>query len=340
MPDPSTILAALLLALVPSLLYLFVLNLIDRYEKEPWTILIACLVAGAIVAPALSMGALVLLGRPAALPPAFAPGRSPDAVTAVVEAIAVGLVLVVITRSVREEFDDILDGVIYGAAVGAGFGAAESFLYALGGTGELSARTIAVLLIAGLNHAFYGAVIGAVLGWARDFGPAQRWTATVLGIATAAWFQAFHDTLPLILARVLGKPEEAAGTVVRLLADAVNWLGILVIALIVVFAWRREARILRAELHEEVQTGIVSEADYATVTSFAGRLRRQGELLRTGGVAAVVRLRRRYAAEGELAFHKWHLRRRTAANRPDPARGDALRDLIRSLDDAAPGAAR
>lgn len=339
MPDPSTIVVALLLALVPSLLYLFVLNAIDRYEKEPWTILLTCLVAGAIVAPALSMGVLFALGRPAALPPAFAPGRSPDALTAVVEAIAVGLVLVVITRSVRHEFDDVLDGVIYGAAVGAGFGAAESFLYALGGTGQLSGITIARLLIAGLNHAFYGAVIGATLGWVRDAAPVQRWIATVLGIATAAWLQAFHDTLPLILARVLGRPDAAAGAVAKLIADAVNWLGILAIVVIVVAAWRRQARILRVELNEEVEAGVVSSTDYATVTSFAGRLGRQLTLLRSGGLAAVMRLRKRYAAEGELAFHKWQLRKRTGANRPDPARGDTLRDLIRSLDDA-PEAAR
>jgi RsiW-degrading membrane proteinase PrsW (M82 family) len=339
MPDPSTIIVALLLALVPSLLYLFVLNLIDRYEKEPWTILITCLVAGAIVAPALSMAALVGLGRPPALPPAFAPGRAPDAVTAVIEAIAVGLVLIVITRSVRQEFDDVLDGVIYGAAVGAGFGAAETFLYALGGTGQLSGVTIARLLIAGLNHAFYGAVIGATLGWVRDAAPVQRWIATILGIATAAWLQAFHDTLPLILARVAGRPDAAAGAAAKLVADLVNWLGILAIVVIVVVAWRREARILRAELHEEVAAGVVSESDYATVTSFGARLRRQSRLLRSGGLAAVMRLRKRYAAEGELAFHKWHLRKRSGANRPDPARGESLRALIRSLDDA-PEAAR
>ncbi len=339
MPDPMTIVAALLLALVPSLVYLFVLNLIDRYEKEPWTILIACLVAGAIIAPAVSMALLVAAGRPADLPPAFAPGRSPDALIGVVEAIVVGAVIVAITRSVRQEFDDVLDGVIYGAAVGAGFGAAESFLYALGGTGQLSTITVVELLVAGLNHAFYGAVIGAVLGWARDVVAWQRWTATVLAIATAAWLQAFHDTLPLILAHVLGRPEAAAGSAVRLLADVVNWLGILAVAVTVVLAWRREARILRAELHDEVAAGVVPPADYDTLTSFGGRLRRQAVLLRSGGLAPVVRLRQRYAAEGELAFHKWHLRRRTAANRPDPARGDSLRERIRSLNDA-PEAAR
>ena len=338
MPVPSTILAAVLVAVVPSLVYLFVLNLIDRYEKEPWSILLACIGAGALVAPAVSVVALVLLGRAASLPPAFAPGPRADALVGVVEEIAVGGVLLVITRTVRGEFDDVLDGVIYGSAVGAGFGAAESFLWALGDTNTLGASAIAHLVIAGLNHAFYGAIIGAVLGWAQWMPQRRRLVAVALGILTAAWLHAFHDTLPVILARLLDQPDAAAGTATRLLAEAVNWLGIVVLVAIVVFAWRREARILRAELHDEVADGVVSALDYATITSFGARLRRQGVLLRREGLGPVRRLRSRYAAEGELAFHKWKTTvRKDGAT--DPVKGEALRTLIRSLADNTPEAA-
>lgn len=339
MPEPSAFVAAALLAVVPSLLYLGVLNAIDRYEKEPWTILLACVGLGAIVAPAVSVAILAIVGRPATLPPAFAPGLRADALTGVVEELVIGVLLVVLVRTVRNEFDDILDGVIYGAAVGAGFGAAESFLYALGGTHLLGAGTIASLVVAGLNHAFYAAVIGATIGWAQGMAGPWRAYAIGLGIATAAWLHAFHDTLPLVLARVLDQPDAAAGTASRLVANAVNWLGLLAIAAIVAFAWRREARILRAELHDEVRDGVVSEADYATITSFGARLRRQAALLRGGGVGPVMRLRRRYAAEGELAFHKWHVTVRDS-RAPDPSRGEALRAEIRTLADSAPEAAR
>ncbi len=339
MPDPSTILAAALVAFVPSLLYLLVLNAIDRYEPEPWSILISCLVAGAVIAPAVTLAILMATGRPAQLPPAFAPGPGADVFTAVLEEVVVGIVLLVIIRTVRDEFDDVLDGVIYGAAVGAGFGAAESFLYVIGGTGQLSTATVLQLVIAGLNHAFYGAVIGAVVGWAHDLPRAQRWVATALGIATAAWLHAFHDTLPLIMSRLLNQPDAAAGALARLLADAVNWLGILALAVIVVLAWRREARILRVHLHDEVRDGVVPEADYATITTFGRRLGRQARLLRSGGLGAVRRLRRRYATEGELAFYNWHRTRRDE-HRIDPAKGERLRDRIRSLSDTAAEAAR
>ncbi len=85
MPDPAAILPTVLLAVVPSLICLVVLNAIDRYEKEPWTIVLACVGVGAVVAPVIALGAL----------------------------------LFVLVRSVRDEFDDILDGVTNGAAVGA-----------------------------------------------------------------------------------------------------------------------------------------------------------------------------------------------------------------------------
>jgi RsiW-degrading membrane proteinase PrsW (M82 family) len=338
MPDASAILPALLVAVVPSLIYLVVLNAIDRYEPEPWTILLACIGMGAVVAPIIVLVVFVLAGRAATLPPAFAPGLSPDAFTAIVEEVTLGILLIVLVRFVRDEFDDVLDGVIYGAAIGAGFGAAESFLYVMGGTGMLSGETVVALVVAGLNHAFYMAVFGAILAWAQPLPRTQRWIVTVLGLATAAWLHAFHDTLPLILSRVLGQPDAAAGALSRLVADLVNWLGLLMLAVVVVVAWRRESRILKLQLEDEVTAGVVTEADYATITSFGGRLGREATRLRTGGPSAVMRLHDRYAAEGELAFHKWRL---TVRNRKPPPveRGDALRAKIRSLADELPGGA-
>ncbi len=335
MPDASTLLAAVVLAVVPSLIYLAILNAIDRYEKEPWTILLACLGVGAIVAPAITIAILVLLGRPAALPPAFAPGPQADALTPIVETLVLGVLLLVLVHTVRDEFDDVLDGVIYGAALGAGFGAAESFLYALGGTGTLNPETIVLLVIAGLNQAFYMAVFGAIVGWAQRLPRGQRWTATILGLATATLLHALHDTLPNILANVLGARDATAGVATRLLAEVINWLGILTLVIVVFASWRREARILRTQLADEVATGVVPEADFATILSTRARVGRQWRLLRSEGMGSVRRLRRRYALEGELAFHKWRLSHRHR-HMPPAERGDALRAEIRSLTDANP----
>jgi RsiW-degrading membrane proteinase PrsW (M82 family) len=339
MPDVSTILLAVAVAVVPSLVYLAILNAIDRYEKEPWTILLACIGVGAIVAPILSIAILALAGRPAQLPPAFAPGPSPDALVGIVECLVLGVLLLGLVRFVRDEFDDVLDGVIYGAALGAGFGAAESFLYIVGRTTDVQGGVpIGQLVIAGLNHAFYMAVFGAVLGWSQRLPTAQRWVATILGLATATWLNAFHDTFPVILSRVLDQPDAAVGTAARLVAELINWLGIVTLAVIVALSWRREARILGDGLADEVAGGVVPQADYDTILSFRGRLGRQWTLLRSEGLAPVRRLRRRYATEGELAFHKYRLTRRQR-HLPPAERGDALRAEIRRLTDPEPEAA-
>jgi hypothetical protein len=256
----------------------------------------------------------------------------------IVESLVLGALLIVIVHSIRDEFDDVLDGVIYGAAIGAGFGAAESFLFAIGGTATLEPGTIAQLIVAGLNHAFYLAVLGAIMGWAQRLPAGQRAVAIGLGLGTATWLNAFHDTFPVIVSRLLDQPDAAVGALARLAAELVNWLGILTLAGIVALAWRREARILHAELRDEVDAGVVPEEDYATIASFGGRLGRQWRLLRGEGMGAVRRLRRRYATEGELAFHKWRLRHRHR-RLPPAERGDVLRAEIRRLADAAPGGA-
>ena len=83
-----------------------ILNAIDRYEKEPWTILLACLGAGALVAPAITLVILVALGRPATLPPAFAPGPQPDALVGIVSTLVLGVLLLGLVYGVRDEFDE------------------------------------------------------------------------------------------------------------------------------------------------------------------------------------------------------------------------------------------
>ena len=105
MPDAGTLVSAALLAVIPSLLYLIVLNAIDRYEKEPWTMMISAIVLGGIVAPLLSSGALAVAGRSALLTPSFAPRASgADPLVAIVEEVIKGgllLLLIPHPRRVR-----------------------------------------------------------------------------------------------------------------------------------------------------------------------------------------------------------------------------------------------
>lgn len=332
MPEPATLVSAVLLGAIPTLVYLAILNAIDRYEKEPWTILLACLGGGAIVAPLLTVGILAVVGRPPQLTPSLAPGAGgADPLVGVIQELVKGMVLIVLIRFVRSEFDDALDGIVYGAAVGAGFAATETIVYAAGGTTGLASGTIATLLLSGLNHAFYGAVLGAILGAARRLptdGLAA--VAAIYGLLTAGLLHALHDALPAILARGLDRPDAVLGLGTRLLTELVNVLGLATLAVAVWFAWRREARVVREELREEVAAGVVSAADYEALPSTRRRLAGQLALARRGGVGRARLLRRLYAQEGELAFHKLRLATRRH-HRPDPARTTELRDEIARL---------
>ncbi len=245
-----------------------------------------------------------------------------------------GVLLIVLVRFVRDEFDDVLDGVIYGAAIGAGFGAAESFLYVLGGTRPAVERD-------GRRRSWSPASTTRST-WrcsARSSAGRSRSRPSSAGSSSSsAWPRRPGCTpsttpCPLILSRVLGQPDAAVGAIEP--------------------AARRRRQLARpADARGRGRRRLAARgADPARPA--AGRGRRRASSARpttrrsppsAGASAArprscgraaspaVVRLRRRYAAEGELAFHKWHLHgpdaeaasrrawRRAAGRDPPPGR--------------------
>jgi RsiW-degrading membrane proteinase PrsW (M82 family) len=331
-PGLQTLVTAGLLAIVPTIAYFVILNAIDRYEKQPWMILLACIGLGAIVAPLVSAGLLAVSGRPFALPPSFASGPTGAyRFVAVIEEVVKGGLLLVLVMYVRDQFDDVLDGIIYGAAVGAGFGAAETFAYVSGGVDLLPAPTILALLVSGLNHALYTAVFGGIVGYARALPDRNvRFLVVGLGLATAVLLHAFHDALPAIMSRVLVRPDATVGLVTRIIANLINLLGLLTLAVAIIWALRRETRVLEEQLGPEVENGVISHADSETISSVRARLARQLALLRSRGLGPTRTLRALYAAEGELAFQKLRLEVRSR-KRPEEARTEALRDEVRRL---------
>jgi RsiW-degrading membrane proteinase PrsW (M82 family) len=328
--DASSLPTALLLAGVPSAAYVLILNAIDRYEKEPWKLLIASVLIGALAVPLLSMTVLALIGHGFALPLGYASGGAADPVARIVEQVIAGGLLLGMIRTVRQEFDDTLDGIVYGAAIGAGLGAAETFLYVVGGTSGLKPETLLVLLASGLNQAFYGAVFGAIAGTVAHWRHRGRAAVVlVLGLATAAFLSAFHDTLPAMLSRLVERPDATTGIVTRAVAFLVNVLGVLLLGAIVASAWGRESRILRAYLDPEADAGLTSRDEIAALTSVRSRLAREARALRRARVRGFRETRQLDAALGELAFHNY--RTAVRATPPRPEVGEALRERIRAL---------
>jgi RsiW-degrading membrane proteinase PrsW (M82 family) len=330
-PSLSTIIVAAALAVVPTLIYLVVLNWIDRYEKEPWTLLLAGAVLGGVVAPLISMAILGLSGRGFQLTPSVAPRPTgADPFVALVEELVSAGCLLALVWYVRDELDDVMDGLVYGAAIGAGFGAGETFLYAIGGV-VLPPQTLVRLMVSGLDHALYTAVFGAALGAAR-FMPnrAQRWAVSILGLASAVLLHCLHDATPTILARLLPASFGTPGLISQLIAEIIPFVGILTLLVVVLLAWRNEARVLRMELMPEVASGTISQDEFDTVMSRSAKWAQARQVFRARGMRGVTELRRMWATEGELAFEKRRLLIRQR-RRPKEATADQLRAEIASL---------
>jgi RsiW-degrading membrane proteinase PrsW (M82 family) len=324
MPQLDVVVPAAALALVPAIAYLLLLNAVDRYEKEPWTLVLAAVGLGAVVAPIVSMAVLGALGHRQTLPGELA--TTGDPLPAIVEQVVKGALLLALVHVIRDEFDDVIDGIVYGAALGVGFAATQSLLFWMGPS-RLDLPTTATVLVAGLNQAFYGAVVGAIVAIASTLrSPRRYWLVVLLGIATAALLDAFHDSLPLILARIAQRPDPLVGSVTKAIGIAVNGLGLLTLLIAVVLGWRRERRILLAELRSEVEAGLIPLRDLDAITSPRRHLAMQRITLGRSGPRALLRLRRRYELEADLAMHKWH----RGIRRPERAVSETTIDALRA----------
>jgi RsiW-degrading membrane proteinase PrsW (M82 family) len=306
---------SLLASIAPTLLYVWLVWRIDRYEKEPVRLLVAVFVWGALPAVALSVVLELAFDAPLGLLEAnLGDLISSSVITPPIEEAAKGLALLALFTLGRREFDGVLDGVIYGSLVGLGFAMTENLFYFVGAWSEGGLENWAMVVLTravafGLNHAMYTSFTGAALGWASQTRSRKQGLVVVLGLGLAILTHAAHNAL-------LSLDELCFFS---LLAD---WAGVLVILIVVVLAWRREREWLQTQLAPELATGLLTQLQFETITSRRRRLRRQWKLLGIGDLAQARLWRGLVAAATELAFKK-----QQATLRPD----DKLEALIAAL---------
>lgn len=318
-------------AVVPALLYSLFLLQMDRYEREPARVLLAAFLWGALVATVVAslFNELSAEVFSSALQDEGLGGFLTAVIVApVVEETAKGLVLLLLMWRLRNEFDDVVDGVVYGSLVGIGFAMSENILYFSDAyaTGQLAALFYVRVGLNGLGHAGYTALTGAGLGYARETNRnATKLLLPALALMAAIVAHASWNLLGSIsIGLVSGLDEDGVGFwvaapfVVALLTGPV----LVVLAIALGRAWRREKRVVAEFLRDEVQAGVLSEDAYARVTS--SRARRKGEVLawRRGGWRSWRALRRFNQALTELAFAKWRVSRGVR-----PERAQSVEDL-------------
>lgn len=317
---------AILAAVVPTLIYSFIIWWLDRYEKEPLPLILAAFFWGAVPAIALAVVFEFVLAVPIERSP-LGPGSASWGLAPVVEEVLKALALAGLFLWARNEFDGPLDGIVYGALIGFGFSMTENALYFVnyGDTGGLFwVRGV----LFGLNHALFTSMVGLAFGAVRFHkSPLMLWMAVLAGLTLAVMFHAAHNYLTTAF--------QAAGMVYSWFVQA---SGVLVILAIAALAWRNELRWLRDELGDEVRAGIISADDYMAATSSAGRLRREASALLTGGFTRFLQTRRLHYLITELAFCK--SKQRLADRFQDCNDADKLRHKIVALRESLEQSAR
>lgn len=319
-PDPVALTLATAAAVMPVPLFVFMVIQLDRYEREPWRVLAAAFLWGAIVATFVSaiINSLVGVVLEAAVGEALGEILTSSLVAPVVEETAKGLAVVLLAVILRHEFDGALDGIVYGSLIGIGFAMTENILYfgriyGEGGVVGLGVLFYIRVILGGFAHALYTGTTGAAVGYAvHARNPFVRVLLPVVGYVLAifqhaAWNFLAGALLPAVLPDM--NPLLLLFVVMPLESVFLTGPGLVTLLLIAFFAWRRESAVIKAQLADEVTSGALTADEYATLPIAAVRLRRELAALRRGGVRRWSTQRELHQAATELAFRKWYLSR-------------------------------
>jgi RsiW-degrading membrane proteinase PrsW (M82 family) len=356
-----TVFASLIIvySVVQTIVFLLLIRFADLYEREPISLLGLMTVWGAVGATTLSAVGNTVVRNWLPVDVAAVFGRAIYAPT--VEEVAKGLALVVfLIISVRARgrfgiprFEGVTDGIVYGAAIGLGFAFTEDILYLLVGAsqrgleegfvGYLARRDFFGIVM--LRHAIYTATFGVGLGlatWTRN--TAARFLFPLLGLVAAFGMHAFNNgwaRLSLVrefgfdrtynyLGGAGGNDTSAMDAAVGRAARTVELFEYVLLVLLIglVLLWLRYQRgVIREELTEEADSGLISRTELQLLPSYWQRSRWYWQLLKTGQWERWRLLQRMHNELVGLALLKRRARRR-GADDPDIQR---RRRLIESL---------
>lgn len=261
------ILVAIPLAFIPAFFFSWFLYWLDRYEKEPrWLLLMAFFWGGFIaIIGALIVSLIFQVGFSVVLQDETLVDIAGGSITApLVEEFWKGLAVLAIFLMFRKEFDSILDGIIYGGIAGLGFAATENVLYFLGqydeaGWAGMFANFALRVGVFAWGHPFYTAFTGIGFAVARmNRNVLVKIAAPIVGYFLAVLAHTFHNT-SLVFVSGLG------GLALIILLEWLSWILFLGF---IIWMIRHEQGLLKKHLIEEVNNGLISQAQYKTAISF------------------------------------------------------------------------
>jgi RsiW-degrading membrane proteinase PrsW (M82 family) len=311
----SGLLAKLTIPLSPALGIAILIELIDRYERRPWYLLLSTFLWGALIAipPAFLIekffdGAIQGMTGPwLGITQSFFLGMN----AGLTEETFKGIGLLVLVVLVRNKFSSISDGIIYGATIGAGFGMVENIAYfAMVRTqGDLVVLIIGRIMLGWMGHSTFTACFGAAVGYVRERRPAHRpWLVPLFGFAIAVALHTFFDFIAVLASDAgLGSPGPVLLALFVVIIDylplfVAQWIlyGILVRAI------AQESAILREYLVPEVIDGMVLPEEYLLLQQISPRQRLGRSLIILRDPRLWFLLRQLQRALVGLGFARWY----------------------------------
>lgn len=217
------ILVLLLVAFVPSFVYLVWIRNTERFAREPYGRLIRVFAYGATISVVVAVaGELVLMSLFSSNVERVYEllGKDPNLATLVLACVIAPLVEELAKSMgvfrVRRRMSEIEDGIVYGAAAGLGFAATENLLYEgnafmTGGTEAFLATAVVRILSSALLHASASSVFG--LGIARNTLQGWGWFRYYLAAAVMHSMFNLFASFGVILQKQLGDTANLIGFV-------------------------------------------------------------------------------------------------------------------------------
>jgi len=306
----------LVFATIPVPVYVILVLWIDRYESEPIWLLGVAFVWGATIAAFLAFfinsigGAIVTAVANQAIGEFFGAVISAP----IVEESAKAMVLFVLFFWKKDEFDGIVDGVVYASMVALGFAMTENIKYysqaALGGEGTLTVTVILRGMMSPFAHPLFTSMTGIGLGWSRlTDNKVIKYIAPPLGLLTAMGFHATWNLSAML--------ASSSGLLFLLIYFLLMVPAFVAALTVIFFALKGEGRIVREYLQPDVQTGMLSPEEYASLSTIRGRMGASMGALRNGGFSHWRARQKINQVASELAFHRRRAQKGLYTNQQD-----------------------
>lgn len=298
---PSIVLIlSIIAAIIPTLFFVALIYWVDRYEKEPFWLLGAAFLWGAI--PSIIFA--YIFNTVLSLPFYYISDGAGNLLSGIliappIEESIKGAALLGILLLWRHEIDSPLDGIIYGAMVGMGFAMVENVYYFVnvfneGGAAAWGTNIFLRAFIFGLNHALFTSMTGLGIAVSRlSTNNLVKIAAPIGGWITAVFLHSLHNF------------TVSFDNLLCLFALFFDWGGVLLVVGIIVGALAQERRWLVEYLREDVERGIVPPQLYANACSNRKRGAHKWNVL-VGQTAVYSKTLRFYQKCSTLAYKKHH----------------------------------